>query len=274
MTDPRQTLELILAQSDALLAGHDGPLNPQQQTFVRHIQQTARQLHRMVADVPPTQRAQREIFPVMGDDFVQPQVALFGYARMLLQHPESFGGATPTPQQRDRLRAIDEAASGLYRLTTQLNEDATAERLSQRQAAPTRFDLSADLTGYLPVLRYWLRGQPVQLSVDIQPDVMVYAQAYHVREAIRHILYVMAYERVNYGRLALNVQIHDADFAEVRIFCTGIRLDDDDMRALFGQDGRHIYHRQILKQGGELRVRREPGVGSTLAFTLPRHTPE
>src|SRR5574339_317518 len=71
MQKPSLLLAEIIEIANAVLS--EDSLNSQQATFVRHIYNTAQELHSIAAAIPPTDYAIRTIVPVLGDTFFKPQ---------------------------------------------------------------------------------------------------------------------------------------------------------------------------------------------------------
>src|SRR5688500_15778551 len=116
-------LHEIQTAAQSLLAE---PLSPRQRPFVRHILNTADRLYTLVEARPPGDQALRAVLPVLGKDVSQPQSALFGYARMLIESPASFE-AVPDEQQQLLLSLIYDRAVEGARLTEFTRTTAAAE---------------------------------------------------------------------------------------------------------------------------------------------------
>lgn len=264
MNDITNSLQTI-REAVAALPQH-GPLTPSQQTFVRHIDSTALQLLEFVQPVPGSEAALQQILPHLGDKFTRPQPALFGYARMLLDHPESFDGALPTADQCSLLEEIYKQGLQVSQRTEALTQAAQTERQSLRSAAASALDLQAMLSQQASVWHYWLREASISFSVDIPNEPLwVMMNAYHLREFIRHVLVTMAYELIEYGRLRIWAL---SDQPGLAISCSGIRLDVPQMNQLFERQGRQVYRQQMSRFGARIETQREAGYGAILRLLM------
>ena len=160
---PAARLAAIVAHLEPLLT--DPTLTSQQQTFIQHMHRTAHTLHDTARQIPATAVALRQILPVLGDDFLHPQQVLVGYAKMLIDHPESFDGATLSMSQRQALMQVHDESVSLYRFTERLRDEAFTERREQRNASPVDFELNMLIWQHVPVYRYWLSDEAVTLTV-------------------------------------------------------------------------------------------------------------
>ncbi|QPC82309.1 hypothetical protein G4Y79_21915 [Phototrophicus methaneseepsis] len=267
--DPAHHLAAIHAAATALLM-HAEPLDAQQRTFIEHIARTSAQLETLVAGLPPTEAAWQQVIPVLGETFSKPQAALFGYARMLLEHPAQFGSAPPTEWQQAQLETIYQHGIALAQTTETLKQNAFAARQARRQQPAAAFDLVSLLWQQAPLYQFWLKPYPVRLHFGL--DAMLppaYGRPYHVDELIRHTLVTMASELVEYGDLRLGVE---ADMIQkhvsVSIFCTGIQLTSQEIATLYQKQGRHLYEKHLQEDGGSLDYQREAGHGASVIVHL------
>ena len=248
-----------------------GGLNPQQLTFVQHIQKVSHELSTVIAPVPQTEYALRRILPGFGDSFLQQQVALFGYARLLLEKPDAFDNAVLSDYQQDELSYIYKHGQSLYQLTEQIISSANAERRKQHGASPIQIALDTLLSDEKPVLRYYLRDAPVKLSFELEP-VTVHASAYHLLALIQHIVTTLAGELIEYGQIKISTETIPQQ-TSISIFCTGIQLDSTEIDILFKKNGRYLYRRRFQKEGGTIHFLREAGRGATIQLIFPALTP-
>lgn len=269
MDKPATLLTDILRAADSALA--EDTLNEQQRTFMQHIRHTTQQLHAMIADIPAMDYALRRIMPTLGDAFEQPQSTLFGYAKMLMEQPESFGGALLSEFQREQATIIYDRGIALAQLTGRLRSEAFEERQQQRTASPINFDLNMLIWQQVPVYRYWIRHEAVTLTVTFPTGLPpVYCNPYHIAEIVQHIVVTMARDLVEQGQIRLSAVLSaDGMALELQIFCTGIRLLADDLDNLFQKNGRHVYRDRLADQSGSLHITREPGVGAAVHLMLP-----
>ncbi len=269
---PAARLAAIVAHLEPLLT--DPTLTSQQHTFIQHMHRTAHTLHDTARQIPATAVALRQILPVLGDDFLHPQQVLVGYAKMLIDHPESFDGATLSMSQRQALMQVHDESVSLYRFTERLRDEAFTERREQRNASPVDFELNMLIWQHVPVYRYWLSDEAVTLTVDFPAGLpLVHGQPYHIAELVRHLVVTMGRDLIEYGNIDLSA-VHLPDIARVslRVFCTGVQLLPDELETLFQANGRHVYRQRIQQQNITLDMSRESGVGATIHLGLPLAT--
>lgn len=251
----------------------DQSLNPQQAMFVTHIEKTTDRLQQQIEFLPDREYAELQVLPVLGEQFLQPLVAIYGYAKLLLDSPQSFDGALVTGENRASLEAIFSTGRALEQHIESLSQQAFQHRLDARKSPPQSLDLQAFIAENLPIYRYWIRDCAVQIQhtqeniLDHQPITIV-ARPYHLNALFQHIISVMAREWIEYGVIRLSTEIMD-EFAELAIFCTGVQLMEQDMETLFHKDGRAVYLQQLQKMGGDIETSVQAGVGSTIIVRLP-----
>jgi len=266
---PSELLQSIETAIDDVL--QDGGLNPQQQTFINHIQKTSAELSRAVLPIPQTEHALRRIIPTFGDSFIQQQVALFGYARLLLESPDSFGGAILSEYQQDKMQQIYQHGQALHQLTETIVESARAERLKNRRAQPEKLDLEAFFADESPILQYVIRNRPVELSIAASP-VTVVAVSYHLAALIQHIVTVLAHELIETGHIKILTH-KTTNSGRIDIFCTGIELNTDEIEILFQKNGRYLYPQRLEKMGGILHFQPDSGHSANIQIYLPELNP-
>ena len=269
MPKPQVILQEILEAADAVL-GEDG-LNEQQRTFMQHIQHSATRLYQIAIEIPPIEYALQQIIPALGDSFLAPQSSLFGYAKMLLDDPDSFGGAVLSEWQREHVSRIYDLGSELYALTGQIQKDAFETRKQDRKAPPTIFDLNMLIWQQIPVYRYWIRQEAVTLTVEFPVGLPpIYCNPYHIGEIVQHIIVTIAREILMEGRIhLLGALAQDQRMLYLDIQYTGRNGIDDVGEILFKDGGRHLYAQRLSEQGGIFEQLKQSAEHETLRLSLP-----
>lgn len=241
-------LSALAEQADYLLA-HTS-LSPQQATFVQHIARTAQHLQAQLAVVPATEYALQTLLPILGEDFSKPLFALFGYAKLLTDSPQSFDHAPLSADQRQRLVAIFEQGRSLAQWVEQLPDSLIQQRLHQRRAPASPHNLNDLLVEMLSVCRYLLRERPIRLSLSL-PEALVWAQvnAYHVRELVRHVCLTTSLELIEQGELRLSLQ-STPEQAQLSLNADQLVWDNDALIRLFMRNGRDTYTAYLTRYGG------------------------
>lgn len=245
-------------------------LTPSQQPIVRHVQQLVAVLVNATDGLPEGDIAMQVALPVLGESFSQQVATLQHYTRLLLESPESFGGATlPTEVQPDAQR-LYQAARALTEWMEQIRTQTFEQRANARRQTPAPLDLASFLAERVPIYRWLLRHHSSQVVYRPSSEPMtVYARHYHVAELLRHIVVTLGSEIVEYGTVTLHLAQEPACVA-VHITCTGTQLTRADLQALFAANGRHLYREQLDTDAGYLTFRRQTGVSSTIIVHLPR----
>ena len=260
---------LARAHRAALLLPEAGPASESQQTFMQHLIRSAAQLLKQCEEIPDTQAALFEILPTLGEAFTQQQVALYGYARLMLEQPQAFEGAPLNDAQCEHLHTISSASQEAIRLTDEIMQAAQQWRQRARSAAPARFALGPLLEERLPIWRYWLRERPVILSSTVADELpLVFGSAYHLAEMLRHVVLTMGREWIEYGQIQISASAQ-ARIVALGIFCTGAQGSQDEMARLFGQPGQQLYLAQMRRVKIGLRLEKEPGKGVTILLEIP-----
>ena len=246
----------------------DKTLTSQQQTFVKHMSQSADQLFALIEPVPAGLLALHEIIPTLPASFNQALPVLYGYARLLLDQPATFDRDALTPSQHTLLTQIYEHSLTFSQRIEKLKRDAFLSRVQQRQQSREQFNLNALLEQMIPVYRYWLRDASVRFTADLQaiPDVL--SHPYHLNAIIRHIVVTIATELLEYGELHLSCSCNKSR-AVVAIFATGLQGTSVEMDILFRIEGRHVYQQQMAKLGSEMKIDVTPGSGTTFYIYVP-----
>lgn len=245
-------------------------LSAQQRLFVQHIDNAAAQLQAMLDEMPPTPALQHQILPVIYDDVFAPQQTLLGYAKLLLEQPQQFGVERLPEQQAALLQPMQEEALKLVQWTQDVRRRHFAERQQRRREPPQPFDLAALVREHLPLYRYWLRGSAVDVQAFLPPALPpIVANPYHVQAIVQHLVLTLGREFIQHGTITLGARLSPADDVALTIFAPGLRLSQDDLQALFENDGRSVYRQQIERQGATAEFTRSAS-GATIALWWSR----
>ncbi|MEO1289756.1 MAG: hypothetical protein AAFV93_18490, partial [Chloroflexota bacterium] len=259
MPTPQDLLRAILVELDAIPLDNK-PFNAQQVTFMQHIRNTTDALLTIFDPMPQSAYALQRIVPGMSDSLLQQEVALFGYARLLLEHPDSFDGAVVPEPYRAPLERIYQLGQQLHRLMEQIQQEALINRRQQQSAPATHFNLTQLFTDDLPILQYLLRDYPIQITATIKPLDVCFPK-YHLIEFIQHIVLTLTHDLIEYG----HIKISTSDNSLI-IFCTGIQLTQTEIETLFKKQGRYIYPRRFERSGGNINFTREQGRGASIVL--------
>jgi signal transduction histidine kinase len=262
-----EAIEEIRKAVEAVLA--EGGLNPQQLTFVNTIYENSKYLHKLNSALPSLESALRQILAHISHDINAPLISMRGYSQLLIEHPEEFGGAL-SPKQQESLGFISRQAEALWNLYQALIDSGKEEMNQQHKALPQACDLSEILRHCEAILQFYLQEakRPVQLRFFISENLPpIFAASYHLSQLIIHIVSVMAYELVEYGKIQVSAE-SDGTLVNLRIFCTGIGSTTSEIHSLFEKEGRHAYRKRFEKQGGRIEFSREAGLGAAVHLII------
>jgi signal transduction histidine kinase len=246
------------------------PLELTQQPIAQYIHQSVTQFARLMATIPPGERALRELVPLVSDDLLTPLTPVRGYALMLREYPAPFGMDTVAQPLIETTTVLHDGALQLQQQLDLVKNEALAQRQMERSQPPQIFNLPALLRDYLPIWQYRLTDVAVQLVDELPETLYVFAQTYHIAGIVQHVVLTMARELMTSGQICLRAGRHvNGTHVEVGIFGTGLQLREIDYDTLFKQQGRHIYRQQIARQGGVVRTARATDAGSSLFISLP-----
>lgn len=257
---------LNLMLSHLLTIDQDG-LTQQQQTFIDHIKKTLQSLINLLDGLPAQEYAYIQVIPILGDQFVQPLVAIYGYAKLLMDSPSSFADATITTEQYDCLSIVYQHGRELEAYAQSLEQQAFDYRLQARKQAIESVDLVRLIRDNIPLFRYWIRHTSIEILANINSDPLIaQAQSYHLTALIQHIITVIATEIMEVGQI--QITIRKMYRVELHILCTGLRLEDSHLQTLLQKDGRDLYYKQLQKMNGNISVQGYPQNQSAIIVRL------
>lgn len=274
---PTDLAALLAAMRRAADLLHAAELAQAQRPIVQHVHKLTGLISEALDGLPDQPHALQAALPTLGEDFPRHLETIQHYARLLIESPVSFGGATLPPDALPIAEALYTASRALHDHCAALRQQTIQERLHARRGSPEAFDWNAHLQEEAPLLRYLLRRQPIQL--DFTPHdapLRVFARRYHTTELIRHIVLTLGTELMAYGRIQLRLQPEAACHA-LRIDATGVQFTPSETAALFNRHGRHLYREQLDADAGYLTFERQPGIGGSVIVHLPQaaaHTAE
>jgi signal transduction histidine kinase len=259
-----EAVQEIIKAVDAVLA--EGGLNQQQLTFVQTVYKNTQELYSLYAVLPEHEAALRQIL-LARPSLRNPLTPIQGYSQMLADAPEQFG-AELSPKQAEAMRFIARQAQALSNWYQRIVESAQAEMQREYKATPQACQLDEILRHSEAVLRFYLHEKPIQLSV-ITPENLppIHAAAYHLSHLMEHIVTVMAFELVEYGKIQISAQ-RDGTLVNLRIFCTGITSSSAEIESLFVKNGRHLYRQRFEQHGGRIEFSREAGIGAAVHLLI------
>ncbi len=245
-------------------------LEAQQSLFIRHIENTANTLHNQLNNLPNTQLAHINILPPMSQHLIQSIVAVYGYAKLLLDSPESFKGATISAHQRTYLEEIYTTGRELHHYLDPLEQQAFNYRQEARMQHLQAINLEQLIETHIDIYSFWMRQSNVTVSTFFENDsVMIQAKPYHLSELVQHVLVTIGREIfTDSGQIELYIK-STIQQVQLWIDCKELVLNDSDLQTLFQKDGRHIYLKQLSDMKGTVHI--HPQSRSTIILVFPRY---
>lgn len=266
LLDNLQTAQYLAGRMDA-----HPDLNDQQRVFVHHIARTSQRLADLIAPIPDTPLAHATLLSRIAPELLEPLASVYGYARLLIDQPQSFGGAHLPPEL-----VVD--AETIFTIGRQLAHElehlpmATRQARAQARNAPmTQVDMVEELRLVLPIWRYEIRETGAMLDLTT-PDtaVPILTRIYHLRECLRHLVVTIASE-LHSQRMRLSLAQTSQDLT-LDLHCDPLHLDDEALYTLFQHQGRAIFRQQLKHIHAQLTWRVSADATTHLQMTLPRYT--
>jgi signal transduction histidine kinase len=261
-----EAIEEIIKAVEAVLA--EGGLNPQQLTFIEVIRKNA-ELFPKYAALPPLESALHQVFSMILWELRTPLTVIQGYSQMLVEYPEQFGGSL-NPKQQEAMRFVSRQAQAFANWIDTVIKSSQEAIKREYIASPQACDLAEILRHCEAVLQFYIHWEkrPVQLRFFIPENPPpIFAASYHLSQLIIHIVSVMAFELIEYGKIQVSAEL-DGTLVNLRIFCTGIGSTTSEIHSLFEKEGRHAYRQRFEQQGGRIEFSREAGLGAAVHLLI------
>jgi len=221
-------------------------------------------------------RIQAQFLTHMSHALRTPLTSIIGFSQVMLRELDG----PLTDAQRTDLITILESGRQLLGLLKDMLE-LTQLELGTAPFAPGEVDLAEIIEGVMATARALARDKPVVLHEDMPQDLpTLYTDGQRVRQVILALL-SNAVKFTEEGTICLRVTPHD-DHVTISVSDTGVVLSQAEQARLFsdapyaddGQGNLHgfgpaISKRAVERLGGQVWIRSEEGIGSTLTFTLP-----
>jgi signal transduction histidine kinase len=259
---------LRTAQDLARHIGQHPSINHQQALFLQHIERTAQRLYDLLAPIPNTHLAYLSLVPRMADELQEPLAVIYGYARMMLDQPTSFGDAYLPLEMQTHAETLYELGRALSQDLHNLTKDAFEARLQTRRAPAENIDLAELLNDYAPIWHYEMQMHDVDLNFHTEVRPFVHTHAYHLSEWLRHVLLTIAQE-IEPKPNELQILLHKMpnNSVQLSIVCPTLHLSDEHLYILFEKQGRVIFRQQAKNIHAQLHLRRNAPATFTWHWT-------
>jgi signal transduction histidine kinase len=270
--------EIITCNGQVLMDRHS-EMTPLQRDYVHLILHAAAGLIEALAEVRSVrQMAPAALLQLEAGTVRTPVTRLLSYSKMLLEHPEAFGGTAV----KGKARACAERTFKLStRLMNMLNEIFLYARLQTASLQIYRnvFDATSPAFWLGEVYQY-LGDEPVSLHVEVDERLpLAYGDEFRTYHIFR-ILIDNAIKFTHRGRVAVCLR-PSGEVLELQVSDTGIGIAAEFHEAIFEpfyqRDpkapglglGLYIAHALATLQNSTLRMESTPGKGSNFYLTVP-----
>lgn len=226
------------------------------------------------------ERMKNQLISTLAHELRTPLTAVMGFSELLLKQPECFGPV----QQREFLGEINEKAGTLKKLIDNLVD---INRFEAGQALPlvkSRCSLGEILR--LKAAQFQIRHSAYRVHVELEPNDP--GEFWIDSEKLEHVLDNLISNAIKYSPEGSRVVLRGqpmGNYYLVSVQDEGIGMSAEQKKRIFDKFyrvdtsntavggiglGMSLVRHVVRAHGGRIWVRSEPGVGTTVCFTLPR----
>ncbi|MCF8364486.1 MAG: tetratricopeptide repeat protein [Bacteroidales bacterium] len=256
-------------------------LNAQLQLHNRQLEVRVKERTRELEEANATKD---RFFSIIAHDLKGPFNGLLGFADLLFNDFEMLS----EQKKKEFSGFIKESASDIYKLLENLLEWASSQT-GRIQLSPEKLDVAEIISETIKANQLMLHNKRIEISKQINTSHLALADEDTIKVVIRNLLTNAIKFTPKGGRINFTVEDFPHETAGRKIIIklkdTGVGIKNSDIRNLFNLKekfkspgtekesgtglGLILCKDFIEKNGGELFVESEPGVGSTFSFTLP-----
>ncbi len=224
-----------------------------------------------------------KFFSIIAHDLKNPFQAIFGFSELLLRNYDDFD----SPQRMDLLGMIKTSSESAYNLLENLLQWARTQT-DRIKYNPVLSDINELIDQNLTLSEASAENKHISLVSELKCSSKAFADKNMINLVLRNLI-SNAIKFTNDGGI-VTVQCSDnekkPDYIEISVADTGIGISEDNIKKLFRIDeyfstsgtagesgtglGLIISKEFIEKNGGEINISSELGVGTTFTFTLPK----
>lgn len=238
-------LSTIAHKLDTL--AHTDAWTAQQEPFLAHMRKTCAYLMTQTADLPSEETQLYALTAVFDEAFFKQLSVVYGYAKLLLESPQSFEGAQVSPAQRALLQDVFGYGMALAKWLSELPAAAQAWRQQARVKPAATHDLAQVLARQLPLLGYVARG--CALHPKLEEGARAVFRPYHLEAFVLYVVRAMADALREAAHPAPDIFVICAPIAQgaqVTLECPAAL----DLDALFARHGGAHYLRALFEDDG------------------------
>ena len=220
-----------------------------------------------------------KFFSIIAHDLKNSFNGLLGYSGILLSDFDSF----LDKDKKLMIANIRQISEQTYKLLQNLLEWSRIQTGSI-QFLPSEFNLSECISEQLELQQQIAKQKELKMNFDPINDIKVFADRNMISAVIRNIVSNSIKFTFNKGVIIVSVS-DDDKFAKVTVQDSGIGISQENIQKLFkvnenyktigtnNEDGTGlglILSKEFVnKNGGEIFVESEPGIGTKISFTIP-----
>lgn len=220
-----------------------------------------------------------KFFSIIAHDLRSPFTSLIGYSDFLASELDTLSNEEIQLFSDKILRS----ARAVFNLLENLLQWSRIQT-GRIEYGPTNFALNDIVTDIIDLYQVNALKKEIALKVDVDPDLVVYADKNMVDTIIRNLLSNAIKFTYPKGTVSINALQQKSDII-VEVVDTGTGISKKDLANLFRIDkqisrqgtqeeagtglGLILCKEFVEKNGGEITVESTPGTGTTFRFTLP-----
>jgi signal transduction histidine kinase/ligand-binding sensor domain-containing protein len=235
-----------------------------------------------------------KIISVLAHDLKSPFNGLLGYTDLLANDIDQLN----TEDIRKSAKNINNVANNLYKLLNNLL-DWSLVQAHKIKYSPSEENLLQCVNDVIFLLKANAEQKSISLKTSIKNDINIWVDKDMLDIIFRNLLSnaikftktggeISIYSNKLNAKRDVNLEKTDNNFVEIGIQDNGIGMDEDVLSRILSPDsqittkgtnnetgtglGLSLCKELIEMQGGEMKIVSEAGKGTSVIFTLPRHT--
>jgi len=221
-----------------------------------------------------------KFFSIIAHDLRGPLGGFMGLSEMIADTSLSFS----PDEKQEMMLTLSQSARNIYNLLENLLEWSRMQR-GNTVVAPEECSLKEMIFESTKILSEMSRTKQIDIAVNIADDHKVYADRNMISSVIRNLVSNALKFTPKGGSIGITAELTENNTSIITVRDNGIGMSRDLVSNLFrldvnssrpGTDGEnstglglHLCKEFVERNGGELWVESEPGIGSSFSFTIP-----
>lgn len=220
-----------------------------------------------------------KFFNIIAHDLKNPFSILYTTSELLFEYFDDLS----EKKQKEYINTINLSAKHLLKLIENLLEWSRTQS-GLKSFNPQMFNFTDSLNSSLDLLKYNAESKNIEISVDIEPDVFIYADKNMIKTVVRNLVTNSIKFTGTEGKVSIRAEKTDDSFS-FYVKDNGIGIKKKDISKLFVIDkhfvtngtnnekgtgiGLLLCKEFVEKHGGNVFVESVAKKGSTFGFTIP-----